>query len=60
MSNLFKQTVYRQYRIFVDNEDSQHAESDRLTIQTVQKYIRLHINLSRRKRLRNYANRLQH
>ena len=35
-------TVYRQYRVLVDNEDTQHAESDWLAVQTTQKYIYLY------------------
>jgi len=44
MTNLQKQTVYRQYCVLVDNKDAQHAESDSLSIQAVQKYIYLHIH----------------
>jgi len=43
MTNVYEQTVYRQYRVFVDNEDAQHTKSDWLTIQTAQKYVYLHI-----------------
>jgi len=38
---LFRQAVYRQYRVLVDNKDAQHAESDRLAVHTTQKHIYL-------------------
>jgi len=43
VTNAYKDLTYCQYRVFVDNEYAQHAESDRLSIQTAQKYIYLHI-----------------
>ena len=46
-------SVYRQYRILVDDEDAQHAESDWLTVQTTQKYIYLYSYTE--ETLRNYA-----
>jgi len=33
---------YRQYCVFVDNKDAQHAESDRFTIHAAEKYIHLY------------------
>jgi len=38
----FHETVYRQYGVLVYNKDAQHAESDRLTVQTTQKHVYLH------------------
>jgi len=34
--------VYRQYGVLVDNKDAQHAESDWLAVETVQKHVYLH------------------
>jgi len=45
VASLYEQAVYRQYRVLVDHKNAQHAESDWLTIQTVQKYIYLHIHV---------------
>ena len=46
-------SLYRQYRVLVDDEDAQHAESNWLTVQTTQKYIYLYIYPE--ETLRNYA-----
>ena len=46
-------SLYRQYRVLVDDEDAQHAESNWLTVQTTQKYIYLYSYTE--ETLRNYA-----
>jgi len=42
MHGLCKQS-YHEYGVLLNNEDTQHAESNWLTIQTAQKHIYLHI-----------------
>ena len=46
-------TTYRQYGVFVDNEDAEKAETDRFAVQSVQEDVQLQTN--RRQNLRTIA-----
>jgi len=39
--SIYLQISYRKYSVLVDDKDAQHAESNRVTIQTAQKHIYL-------------------
>ena len=51
----FHETVYRQYGVLVYNKDAQHAESDRLTVQTTQKHVYLYTHICPNKKFYEFV-----